>query len=109
MYLTKKITDPDGNSYEMAGFIDADTSWAGKKVRFGYVELSNDEFQIKGHEFHYYDTDNNGEDFVAKKPTGNRRYNCMHHIDGSYMGFPHLYYPSCSDFAEKFLDEAAKH
>ncbi|MBQ6416405.1 MAG: cobyrinate a,c-diamide synthase [Butyrivibrio sp.] len=109
MYLTKKITDPDGNSYEMAGFIDADTSWAGKKVRFGYVELSDDEFQIKGHEFHYYDTDNNGEAFVAKKPAGNRKYMCIHHKNGSYMGFPHLYYPSCPDFAEKFLDEAAKH
>ncbi|MCR4903795.1 MAG: cobyrinic acid a,c-diamide synthase, partial [Butyrivibrio sp.] len=55
---------------------------------------------------HYFDTDNNGEAFMAVKPTGNRSWKCMHKIGASFMGFPHLYYPSNPEFARKFVENA---
>ncbi|MCR4901328.1 MAG: cobyrinate a,c-diamide synthase, partial [Butyrivibrio sp.] len=95
MYLTEGIRDKEGCFYPMVGFIKAKASWIGKTVRFGYAYLTDkDGNTIKGHEFHYFDTDNNGEAFMAVKPTGNRSWKCMHKIGASFMGFPHLYYPS---------------
>lgn len=106
MYLTNDITDEHGVSYPMAGYIDASTRWTGKLVRFGYIELNDGSRKIRGHEFHYFDTDNNGEDCVAAKPSGKRPYSCMHHKGSQFIGFPHLYYPSCPDFAKEFIQGA---
>jgi len=90
----------------MTGYIDASTRWTGKLVRFGYIELNDGSRKIRGHEFHYFDTDNNGEDCVASKPSGKRSYSCMYHKGSQFIGFPHLYYPSCPDFATKFIEGA---
>lgn len=106
MYLTKEITDEHGDCYPMTGYIDASTRWTGKLVRFGYIELDDGSKKIRGHEFHYFDTDNNGEDCVAAKPSGKRSYSCMHHKGSQFIGFPHLYYPSCPDFAKEFIEGA---
>ena len=106
MYLTNDITDEHGESYPMAGYIDASTQWTGKLVRFGYIELDDGSRKIRGHEFHYFDTDDNGEDCVAIKPLGKRSYSCMHCKGSQFIGFPHLYYPSCPDFAKEFIEGA---
>lgn len=106
MYLTNEITDEHGDCYPMTGYIDASTRWTGKLVRFGYIELNDGSRKIRGHEFHYFDTDNNGEDCVAAKPSGKRSYYCMHHKGSQFIGFPHLYYPSCPDFAKEFIQGA---
>lgn len=59
----------------MAGVIPASAINTGKLVRFGYVMLTEKEenflpagAQIAGHEFHYYDSTDNGVGAVAKKP-----------------------------------------
>ena len=109
MYLTRKIADKNDESYEMAGLIDTECRWTGKLVRFGYIELEGADYKIKGHEFHYFDTDNNGDSFIATKPSGKRSYSCIHHLGCSYIGFPHLYYPSCPEFAENFIENAVRY
>lgn len=109
MYLMDAIFDKDGNSFEMVGAIKGMAHFEGKLVRFGYVTIEDDELSIKGHEFHYYDTDNNGDDCLAKKPTGARQWNCIHKINGSYIGFPHLYYPSNPDFVKNFVEVMKKY
>ena len=104
MYLLDSIKNEKDKSYNMVGAINGKAKWTGKLVRFGYVTIEADGFDIKGHEFHYYDTDNNGSSFVAKKPTGNRSWPCMHKSGSSYIGFPHLYYPSAPVFVDKFVE-----
>jgi len=104
MYLLDSIKNEKDKSYNMVGAINGKAEWTGKLVRFGYVTIEADGFDIKGHEFHYYDTDNNGSSFVAKKPTGNRSWPCMHKSGSSYIGFPHLYYPSAPVFVDKFVE-----
>mgnify|MGYP003326094579 CR=1 FL=1 len=68
MYLHDSIY-VDGTKYPMVGAIEGTCSKKEKLVRFGYLIISEnaDSFissgckDIKGHEFHYYDSDNNGE------------------------------------------------
>ncbi len=110
MYLMDSITDDVGNTYEMVGYIKGQAVWQGKLVRFGYVNLSDDNgLNIKGHEFHYYDTNNNGEDMLATKPTGNRSWKCIHKTGDSIIGFPHLYYWSNKEFAKSFIANAIEY
>lgn len=104
MYLLNRIYDMNGKAFEMVGAIDGSAEYKGKLIRFGYVNISSENITIKGHEFHYYDTDNNGEACMAKKPTGNRQWKCIHRMGGSYIGFPHLYYPSNPEFVKNFVE-----
>ena len=104
MYLSETIKNQEGEVYEMVGAINANVEWKGKLVRFGYVTIDTGELQIKGHEFHYYDTDNNGNSCVATKPVGGKSWECIHSNNGSYIGFPHLYYPSNMQFINNFVE-----
>ena len=113
LYLHKSLKDMEGRQYSMAGVIDADADYRGKLVRFGYVELTEKEScflpekeGIRGHEFHYFDSTENGTDCVAKKPTGSRRWECVWEGENHWWGFPHLYYPSNPSFVEHFYQQA---
>lgn len=113
MYLHRHIRDNDSRAYGMAGFIDADAFPLNRLVRFGYVTLTakNDTAflniggSIKAHEFHYWDSTDNGSCFKAEKPAGNRSWDCMHSIKNTLCGFPHIYYPSNAAFAENFVSK----
>lgn len=108
MYLHRFLRDMDGTEYPMVGAIDGTVFNTGKLCRFGYVEIvdRNNRFgTVKGHEFHYYDSTNNGEDAVAKKPVGKRTWPCMHIAENHIWGFPHLYYPSCPELVDYFVEQ----
>ena len=116
LYLHTTLTDREGNSRPMAGVLPGKCFDTGRLVRFGYIELeeSGGHFlsrgkRIRGHEFHYYDSEDNGADCTAYKPTTGRNYACIHAGESYWYGFPHLYYPSCPEFAEKFVEKAGKH
>lgn len=116
MYLHSQIIDENNNSYSMAGVIDGKCYFTGKLVRFGYIELkeNKDNFLgpgewIKGHEFHYYDSECNGDDAFAVKPVTGKSYPCVISDENCFVGFPHLYYPSNPSFARKFVDKARKY
>ena len=116
MYLHESITDKDGISHPMVGGIPATCSYKGKLVRFGYVEIQENKScflpegqLIKGHEFHYFDSTDNGDCCTAQKPTTGREYPCVMEGDNYWMGFPHLYYPSNPFFAESFVKKAEKY
>ncbi len=101
MYLSKAI---DGK--KMAGVFDGEAKNTGRLSRFGYIKLKSDlPFLdgIKGHEFHYWDTDNNGSACTAVKPSGKRSWPCMHVYKNTVAGYPHLYYYSKPEFAAEFM------
>lgn len=95
MYLHDKTEDKEGKTYDMAGVLPGICRWTGKLVRFGYIELSGRDIKAKGHEFHYYDSSDNGEDITVIKPGSGSEYRAMYDNDRMLAGFPHLYYPSC--------------
>ncbi len=94
MYLQEYIKDREGNPFKMAGVFPGTCSWKGKLTRFGYVEISVGDSTIRGHEFHYYDSDRNGEDLEVTKASTGKGYRAMYLRDNILAGFPHLYYPS---------------
>lgn len=116
MYLHSIIKDKDETSHKMVGAVPSECYYTSKLVRFGYIEieekknsfLPNGE-KIKGHEFHYFDSENNGEDCLAVKTTTGKSYNCIISRDNLWVGFPHLYYPSNPLFAKNFVDKAKEY
>lgn len=103
----------DMNKSQLVGALDGGCYFEGKLVRFGYIELAEKHSnflppneKIKAHEFHYYDSTDNGADCIATKPATGRSYDCVISHDNYWLGFPHLYYPSNPHFAESFVRKA---
>ena len=107
LYLADQLEDMEGHLYPMAGWISAKAFQTKKLGRFGYIELTPQEggAQIRGHEFHYFDTTDNGNDFIAKKPFRDVRWECMHASARALIGFPHLYYYSNPTFLAERLEQ----
>ena len=108
MYLQKNIRLQDGKVYKMCGAIDGESFYTGKLIRFGYAEYTSSDlqFKIKGHEFHYFESSNNGKSFSSAKPSGKKGDPCIVQYKNVLAGFPHLYYNSCPKFLENFLNKA---
>ena len=74
LYLGQNLEDETGTSYPMAGVLNGNGIKKQKLVRFGYAYLtanSDSMLFLKGeqipvHEFHYWDSTENGESFHAK-------------------------------------------
>lgn len=103
----------DMNKSKLVGALDGGCHFKGKLVRFGYIELAEKHSnflplneKIKAHEFHYYDSTDNGADCIATKPATGRNYDCVISHDNYWLGFPHLYYPSNPHFAESLVRKA---
>ncbi|MCQ2082504.1 MAG: cobyrinate a,c-diamide synthase [Lachnospiraceae bacterium] len=109
MYLHKAIVDNDGAMYEMVGAIDAKAYNEGKLVRFGYVEISMDSYEVKGHEFHYFDSEKNGSDAIARKPFSDKKWSFGYVDENRIWGFPHLYYGSCESLPRDFVNAMRKY
>jgi len=112
MYLHNSIICEDGQEYKMAGVIDGKVSFKGKLVRFGYIELEEktpnflgENTKIKAHEFHYFDSNKNGESCIVEKPVTEKKWDCIQEGDNYFWGFPHLYYPSAPEFVEHYIDK----
>lgn len=114
LYLHEWMKDNEQVAYQMAGVIPGECFPTGKLVRFGYVNLvANGDSRflnqgecIKGHEFHYWDSTNNGEDVTAVKPNQKRSWTCIHIEKQLFAGFPHLAYASNREFAKRFVEMA---
>ncbi len=127
MYLQKELVTKEGERFSMVGALPGETRMGERLVRFGYITLTpnaengnglgEDIFAgasylapgetIRGHEFHYFDSTDNGASCIAKKPKGGRQWECMVSRQGIFAGYPHLYYYSDPDFAKRFLEKCA--
>ncbi|SKC04592.1 cobyrinic acid a,c-diamide synthase [Lachnospiraceae bacterium] len=113
MYLHEWMEDAEQKSYEMVGFLRGQTCVKRDRlVRFGYITLFpkgedtllQTEESIKAHEFHYWDSTDNGSCMRAVKPSGKREWECMQRIKNTICGYPHLFYHSEPKFAERFTE-----
>ncbi|MFR5116436.1 MAG: hypothetical protein ACLTDV_05045 [Eubacterium sp.] len=64
---------------------------------------------IRAHEFHYFDSSDNGNAFHAAKPMRSRGWDCMQAGSSYAAGFPHLYYYSNPEFALNFVDTCRRY
>ncbi len=111
MYLHKTACDKNGKTFNMVGFINGKTFFQKSlSKRFGYITLNanHDSYilrkgeKIKAHEFHYWDSSDNGGLFLAEKPTGSKKWNCIHSVKNTICGYPHIFYHSNPKFIKNF-------
>lgn len=111
MYLHRTI-----EKRSMVGAINADVFKQNKLIRFGYTKIAEkkpiflkEKQLIKAHEFHYYDSTDNGDDCMAFKASNKESRGCIHEETEHFWGFPHLYYPSAVEFVIHFINEMKKY
>lgn len=100
----------------MCGALPHTSANTGRLVRFGYVTLKAEKDGLLGpagtelpaHEFHYWDSSENGDAFTAVKP-GGRQWKCAVETDTMYAGYPHLFLPACPEAAARFYEKCLEH
>ena len=115
LYLGQALEDPEGRSWPMAGVLPGSGSKAGHLVRFGYATLTarQDSMlfsagqQLPIHEFHHWDSTDNGAAFTSKK-SEKPQWKCGFANEHFYAGFPHLYWAGTS-LPGRFADAARRY
>ncbi|WP_394522423.1 cobyrinate a,c-diamide synthase [Lacrimispora sp. JR3] len=116
MYLHEELETSDHILYPLAGIIKGKTFPTKRLSRFGYIETFAKEDtsflkkgeSVKGHEFHYWDSENNGDSLKAVKPGQQRSWDCVHGEGSLFAGFPHFYYPSNPLLPKRFIEACKK-
>lgn len=111
MYLQESLRLLNGESYAMVGHLKGQSRMTEGLRRFGYVTLTAREDsllagrgeRIRGHEFHYSDSDDCGAGFKAEKPVGGKSWDCYHLSKALAAGYPHLHFGSNPRFARNFI------
>ena len=115
LYLGQTLADADGTIYPMAGVLPGQGFRVGRLVRFGYATLTagadsmlfRKGEQLPVHEFHHWDTTENGAAFTAQKANG-RQWQCGFAGAALYAGFPHLYWAG-TPLPQRFVDAACRY
>ena len=116
MYLHQELRDKEGRTFRLVGAVPGQCYPTGRLVRFGYINIQAEDKEspagwllpgeiIRGHEFHYWDSTDPGEDCLAVKPDGRRSWKCIHMEESLFAGYPHLYLPSMCGFSRRFVDK----
>jgi cobyrinic acid a,c-diamide synthase len=117
MYLHETLTDTGGDVYPMAGVIPGGCRKTDHLVRFGYASYTaaRDNLicsagdTIRGHEFHYWESDNPGGSFTACKPVSKKEWPCIEATETLCAGFPHFHFYSNPDAPRRFLEKSARY
>ena len=117
MYLQQEMEGMDEISYPMAGAIPGKCIRTKRLGRFGYITLTPEKAQmfgedlgeVRGHEFHYFDSSECGEAFLAEKPEGTRSWKCIQGNETMIAGYPHLYWYSNPGVPARFLKACQKY
>lgn len=91
------------------GIFEGEVTYEGKSVRFGYINILNEKYNLKGHEFHHYDVSNKGEYFDINPANGKAPYKAVISYKNVLAGFPHLYYFSDISFVRDFVRKAIEY
>lgn len=116
LYLHETLEDDQGQVHPMVGVIPEKAFATTKLSRFGYVTLTAQKdgllgkagTQIPAHEFHYWNTTDYGDSFVAQKPQSNRHWSTGYMSETLYAGFPHFHFASVPTVLEQFRDACKK-
>jgi cobyrinic acid a,c-diamide synthase len=111
LYLLESLTDMDGKEYKMTGIFSGKSHYTGKLSHFGYVNVIASEKNpylcdneiVRAHEFHYYDSSENGSDAISVKPLTDKSWESSFIGKNHWWGFAHLYYPSSPAFPKNFV------
>ena len=110
LYLLSSLEDAEGTAHPMCGVLPGAGVQTSRLQRFGYAWLETDTDsmlfrageRVPVHEFHYWDSTENGSDLRAVKPDG-RQWPCAFATPRLYAGFPHLPLGGEAPLAERFV------
>lgn len=116
MYLLETYRDNSGAEYHMCGALTGSSELGKHLCRFGYVELTaNDDCllckkgdAVRGHEFHYSDSSDNGSAFTVCRPNG-REWQAVRSEKNVCAGYPHIHFYSNISFARSFVKACGKY
>ena len=114
LYLGQALEGVDGKVYPMAGVLPGSGHNTGRLVRFGYAVMTAKAGSmlfragetLPIHEFHHWDSSENGTDFSVCKAE-KRQWECGFANAHLYAGFPHLYWTGTA-LPRRFV-QAAQH
>lgn len=114
MYLHQWVKGRDGTRFPMVGVVEGESFPTQKLTRFGYITLTALEdnllckkgIELKGHEFHYWDSTNPGGGFHARKPLRKTGWDCVITEGNLWAGYPHIHFYSNIEAAAQFLTKA---
>lgn len=117
LYLGQELQGTDGMWYPMAGVLPGKAKRKERLVRFGYAHLvaEGDSLLLRAgervpvHEFHYWDSTENGVDLRAEKPLTGRTWHCGFVTNTLYAAFPHLYFAGRPALAQRFVAAARRY
>ena len=115
LYLGQSLENVNGKRFPMAGVLPGQGFKVGRLVRFGYATLTahaDSMLFLAGerlpvHEFHHWDSTDNGTGFTAAKSNG-KQWECGFANEHFYAGFPHLYWAGTA-LPRRFVDAAARY
>lgn len=116
LLMQQLLEDAEGERWPMAGVCPGNGFRTGRLQRFGYLHLSAEEDSLllragealPAHEFHYWDTTENGSAFLAQKPRSARHWRGGFAGPALYMSFPQLHFGGELPLARRFA-QAAEH
>ena len=115
IYLQESLVDEKGKAHDMVGALPGVAAKGDKRARFGYITLTAKKDNllcakgesIAAHEFHEWDSDHPGNDYIAQKPADERNWQCAMTGENFYAGFPQMYFYNNPDFLRRFIRKAA--
>jgi len=119
MYLTKSITDLQGNTFEMAGIYDFETVMTKRLQRFGYVEaeviednvLFRKGDRIKGHEFHHSIIKGflHNVSYIVHKPGKEESWECGFVHKNCFATYVHINLYTYKEAVKRFVDKCVQY
>jgi cobyrinic acid a,c-diamide synthase len=117
MYLHETLADGEGNVYPLVGLLRGGCRKTPHLVRFGYASYTSRSDNlicpvggvIRGHEFHYWESDNPGGSFIAQKPVSKKEWPAIMATESLCAGFPHFHFYSNPGAARRFLEKCGQY
>ncbi len=113
LYLHEELEDNEGKIYPMTGALKGRGSRNQRLQNFGYIEMTAQKAgllcekggRLRAHEFHYWSCGNNGDAFLAVKPSNGKSWSAAFSEKKLYAGFPHLYFYGCREHMIRLVQE----
>jgi cobyrinic acid a,c-diamide synthase len=107
MYLGKTLTNNQGDTFDMVGTLDCNTSMLHSKMTLGYRIGNWDGLEFRGHEFHYSGFISNELAAVKAKITNAKSIETetkLYRKNNTFASYMHAYWGDNRGFLEKLLE-----
>jgi len=103
MYLSSSISDNNGNEFPMVNIFNQKASMQQMKLVLGYRQFEYNGMKLKGHEFHYSNTEGVAESIIKQYSAKNQPVATkLLRYKNAIAGYTHLYWAEQADLMDLF-------